>query len=135
MSVLREILDKLGGPTIECSRVWKPKKSPVRQVASLSTLYVLDYNSRLHELGLHAGPPTLTLGGQTLTFSNGQWVSSESMQNSQERFRTRNLRRKIHKLQMENKELKLRVEVLMDMLTHTVIHLQALENLQIQSDS
>ncbi|MBN3321285.1 CBY1 protein, partial [Atractosteus spatula] len=105
--------------------LFSPKKVPPRQEASLSSLYVLDYTSRMAELGLDPGPPVLTLGGQTFTFLKGQWVSAASEKSSRVKQVLRKLKRMNRALEEENNYLRVRVELLLDMLTEATAHLQA----------
>ncbi|XP_066519109.1 protein chibby homolog 1 [Hoplias malabaricus] len=96
---------------------FSPKKAPPRKSASLSNLHTLDRSTRETELGLEYGYPVLNIGGQSLKFEDGQWiteaggtVSSKELQ----KLKKRNLQ-----LEEENNLLKLKIELLFDMLTET----------------
>uniref|UniRef100_A0AAR2M226 Chibby homolog 1 (Drosophila) n=1 Tax=Pygocentrus nattereri TaxID=42514 RepID=A0AAR2M226_PYGNA len=54
---------------------FSPKKTPPRKSASLSNLHALDRSTREIELGLEYGAPVLNIGGQSLKFEDGQWVT------------------------------------------------------------
>ncbi|KAK6298532.1 hypothetical protein J4Q44_G00315870 [Coregonus suidteri] len=133
MSIFREMWDKLGTPStaLRSPGDWNPKLPPARLDASLSSLYYLDFNSRETELGPDYAPPALTLGGHSLIFQEGQWVLQQGPQGANGRSSKARDRTRIHRLknmnrglQEENNALKLRVELLMDMLAETTAQLQ-----------
>ncbi|KAI7797312.1 protein chibby homolog 1 [Triplophysa rosa] len=96
---------------------FSPKKTPPRKSASLSNLHTLDRSTREIELGVEYGAPVMNIGGQSLTFEDGQWISESSGNVSGkelQRLKKRNLQ-----LEEENNLLKLKVEVLLDMLSET----------------
>ncbi|KAK1159347.1 hypothetical protein AOXY_G22010 [Acipenser oxyrinchus oxyrinchus] len=105
-----------------------PKKAPRRQTTSLSTLYILDYSSRAGELGLEPGPPALNLSGMKLTFKNGKWISEGGERPSKSKRALRNLKQKNRVLEEENNYLRVRTELLVDMLAESTAHLQLLED-------
>ncbi|XP_034782514.1 uncharacterized protein LOC117431401 [Acipenser ruthenus] len=105
-----------------------PKKAPRRQATSLSTLYILDYTSRAGELGLEPGPPALNLSGTKLTFKNGKWISEGGERPSKSKRALRNLKQKNRVLEEENNYLRVRTELLVDMLAESTAHLQLLED-------
>ncbi|XP_048885702.1 protein chibby homolog 1-like [Brienomyrus brachyistius] len=132
MSFVREVLGKLGNsPSYSGNKIlwstWNPKRVPLRQDASLSSHYTLDYRSRMEELGSDLGLPTLTLAGQTFTYINGQWVSSAGRKGLDLRPRLQQLKRKNRALMEENNALMIRLEVLMDMLTDATAQLRELQ--------
>uniref|UniRef100_A0A4W4FFM1 Chibby homolog 1 (Drosophila) n=1 Tax=Electrophorus electricus TaxID=8005 RepID=A0A4W4FFM1_ELEEL len=57
---------------------FSPKKTPPRKSASLSNLHTLDRSTREVELGLEYGAPVMNIGGQSLKFEDGQWITAES---------------------------------------------------------
>lgn len=98
---------------------FSPKKVPARKAASLSSLHTLDRSTREIELGTDYGPPSMKIGGQVWKFEDGEWltesggtVSNKEMQ----KLKKRNLQ-----LEEENNLLKLKIEMLMDMLTETTL--------------
>ncbi|KDR19058.1 protein chibby homolog 1 [Zootermopsis nevadensis] len=68
------------------------------------------------DLGLEIGPVKLKLGDQESIFVNGEWVP-ESGPESGTHKENRKLRQCIQKLEDENNLLKLKFEILLDMLT------------------
>ncbi|KTF76898.1 hypothetical protein cypCar_00028900 [Cyprinus carpio] len=97
--------------------IFSPKKTPPRKSASLSNLHTLDRSTREIELGLEYGSPVMNIGGQSLKFEDGQWIS-ESGGNvagkEVQRLKKRNLQ-----LEEENNLLRLKIEVLLDMLSES----------------
>nr|XP_046179892.1 protein chibby homolog 1-like [Oncorhynchus gorbuscha] len=133
ISIFREMWDKLGTPStaLRSPGNWNPKLPPARLDASLSSLYNLDFNSRETELGPDYAPLALTLGGHSLIFQEGQWLLQQTPQGAKvrspkagDRTRIRRLKNKNRELQEENNALKIRVELLMDMLAETTARLQ-----------
>ncbi|KAJ6659011.1 hypothetical protein lerEdw1_019648 [Lerista edwardsae] len=97
---------------------FSPKKTPPRKSASLSNLHLLDRTTREVELGLDYGTPVMTLAGQSLKFENGQWVS-DSLGGSGDRRETQRLRKRNQQLEEENNLLRLKVDLLLDMVRIT----------------
>ncbi|KAM4022421.1 protein chibby homolog 1 [Anomaloglossus baeobatrachus] len=94
---------------------FSPKKTPPRKSASLSNLHALDRTTKEVELGLDYGAPSISIAGQSLKFENGQWITESGGTGSQkevQRLRKRNLQ-----LEEENNLLRLKVELLLDMLS------------------
>ncbi|XP_037547268.1 protein chibby homolog 1 [Nematolebias whitei] len=104
---------------------FSPKKIPPRKSASLSSLHTLDRSTREVELGLEYGPPTMNIGGQSWKFEEGQWIT-ESGGNMSSREMVR-LRKRNVQLEEENNLLKLKIEVLMDMLTEATVEFHLME--------
>ncbi|XP_013883838.1 protein chibby homolog 1 [Austrofundulus limnaeus] len=104
---------------------FSPKKIPPRKSASLSSLHTLDRSTREIELGLEFGPPTMNIGGQSWKFEEGQWIT-ESGGNVSSREVMR-LRKRNGQLEEENNLLKLKIEVLMDMLTEATLEFHLME--------
>ncbi|NXM73391.1 CBY1 protein, partial [Serilophus lunatus] len=105
---------------------FSPKKTPPRKWASLSNLHFLDRSTREAELGLEYGTPTMNLAGQSLRFEKGQWVS-ESGTFVGDRKDLQYLRRRNQQLEEENNLLRLKVDVLLDMLSETTAESHLLE--------
>ncbi|XP_030631729.1 protein chibby homolog 1 [Chanos chanos] len=96
---------------------FSPKKTPPRKSASLSNLHTLDRSTREVELGLEYGAPVMNIGGQSLKFEEGQWIaeSGGSVSGKElQRLKKRNLQ-----LEEENNLLKLKIDLLLDMLSET----------------
>lgn len=104
---------------------FSPKKTPPRKAASLSSLHTLDRSIREIELGLEYGPPAMNIGGQSWTFEDGQWLSESggTVSNKEmQKLKKRNLQ-----LEEENNLLKLKIEILLDMLTETTVQYHLME--------
>ncbi|XP_051530339.1 protein chibby homolog 1 [Myxocyprinus asiaticus] len=96
---------------------FSPKKTPPRKSASLSNLHTLDRSTREIELGLEYGAPVMNIGGQSLKFEDGQWITESASNLSGkevQRLKKRNLQ-----LEEENNLLKIKIEVLLDMLSES----------------
>ncbi|KAL6475079.1 hypothetical protein MHYP_G00161190 [Metynnis hypsauchen] len=96
---------------------FSPKKTPPRKSASLSNLHTLDRSTREIELGLEYGSPALNIGGQSLKFEDGQWVTDSGGTTSSKE--VQKLKKRNMQLEEENNLLKLKIELLLDMLTET----------------
>ncbi|XP_013910397.1 PREDICTED: protein chibby homolog 1 [Thamnophis sirtalis] len=105
---------------------FSPKKTPPRKSASLSNLHLLDRSAREIELGLEYGTPVMTLTGQSLRFENGQWIP-ESFGSSGDRRETQRLRKRNQQLEEENNLLRLKVDLLLDMLSETTAESHLME--------
>uniref|UniRef100_A0A3B4CPA5 Uncharacterized protein n=1 Tax=Pygocentrus nattereri TaxID=42514 RepID=A0A3B4CPA5_PYGNA len=101
--------------------VWNPNMTPVCRKTSLSSL---GFHSSICDLALQSGPPTLKLGSHSLTFRHGQWVRHGR---AWEKSRLQSLGWRLQSLEEENRELKLRLEVLIDLLVDTTVHMHTLE--------
>ncbi|XP_029943219.1 protein chibby homolog 1-like [Salarias fasciatus] len=104
---------------------FSPKKVPPRKPAHLSSLHQLDRCTREMELGLEFGPPSMTIGGQSWKFEDGQWLA-EPGGNASNREMRRMKKRNVQ-LEEENNLLKLKTEILMDMLTETTMDFHTME--------
>uniref|UniRef100_A0A8C8GFX4 Chibby 1, beta catenin antagonist n=1 Tax=Oncorhynchus tshawytscha TaxID=74940 RepID=A0A8C8GFX4_ONCTS len=51
-----------------------PQNTPRKSVSVLN-LHTLDWSTREIELGLEYGAPVMNIGGHSLTFEDGQWIS------------------------------------------------------------
>lgn len=104
---------------------FSPKKTPPRKSASLSNLHSLDRSTREVELGLDYGTPTMTLAGQSLKFENGQWITEVG--GAVDRREAQRLRRRNQQLEEENNLLRLKVDILLDMLAETTAESHVME--------
>ncbi|XP_032122609.1 protein chibby homolog 1 isoform X3 [Sapajus apella] len=98
---------------------FSPKKTPPRKSASLSNLHSLDRSTREVELGLEYGSPTMNLAGQSLKFENGQWIAETGVSGGVDRREVQRLRRRNQQLEEENNLLRLKVDILLDMVRQT----------------
>ncbi|KFU98510.1 Protein chibby 1 [Tauraco erythrolophus] len=105
---------------------FSPKKTPPRKCSSLSNLHLLDRSTREIELGLEYGIPTMNLAGQSLKFENGQWVA-ESGSFTGDRREMQRLRKRNQQLEEENNLLRLKVDILLDMLSETTAESHLME--------
>ncbi|KAL3875515.1 hypothetical protein ACJMK2_033461 [Sinanodonta woodiana] len=96
---------------------FSPKKTPPRRAQSLSNLH-LDATQAKQEFGLDTGPVRIRLGGQEVTFQDGMWVQDAGPGASSHK-EVMKLRRDNQHLQEENNLLKLKLELLLDMLAET----------------
>nr|XP_057917263.1 protein chibby homolog 1 isoform X2 [Doryrhamphus excisus] len=104
---------------------FSPKKIPPRKSASLSSLHKLDRSTRELELGLECGPPMMNIGGHALKFEDGHWITESGgnvSSREMERIRKRNTQ-----LEEENNILKLKIEILLDMLTQSTVDYHLME--------
>ncbi|KAB0394944.1 hypothetical protein E2I00_013082 [Balaenoptera physalus] len=99
---------------------FSPKKTPPRKSASLSNLHNLDRSTREVELGLDYGTPAMNLAGQSLKFENGQWIAETGISGGVDRREAQRLRRRNQQLEEENNLLRLKVDILLDMVRRVV---------------
>ncbi|XP_061564254.1 protein chibby homolog 1 [Cololabis saira] len=105
--------------------IFSPKKTPPRKSASLSSLHTLDCSTREIELGLEYGPPSMNIGAQSWKFEDGQWIT-ESGGNTSSR-EVQRLKKRNVQLEEENNLLKLKIELLLDMLTESTVEYHLME--------
>ena len=113
------------------SNKWSPKKTPPRRSQSLNNLAALEPNQRQKEFGLDAidRPTELRLGeGPTLKFENGRWTTASAGPNGQNSnvgteveqhavaMELKQVKDELLRSNEENNMLKLKVELLLDML-------------------
>eukprot|EP00079_Xenopus_tropicalis_P024014 XP_012816531.1 PREDICTED: protein chibby homolog 1 isoform X1 [Xenopus tropicalis] len=94
---------------------FSPKKVPPRKSASLSNLHALDRTTKEVELGLDYGSPSINIAGQSLKFENGHWITESGGTGSQRE--VQRLRKRNQQLEEENNLLRIKVELLLDMLS------------------
>ncbi|XP_059104039.1 protein chibby homolog 1 isoform X3 [Peromyscus maniculatus bairdii] len=61
----------------------------------------------------------MNLAGQNLKFENGQWVADTVISGGVDRRETQRLRKRNQQLEEENNLLRLKVDILLDMLSET----------------
>lgn len=98
------------------SNKFSPKKTPPRRAQSLSNLH-LDASEAKQEFGIDYGDVKVSLGGNEVAFENGLWVN-ESAGGGGHKEVTR-LRKANQTLHEENNLLKLKIDILLDMLAET----------------
>ncbi|KAJ9578697.1 hypothetical protein L9F63_005059 [Diploptera punctata] len=115
------------------SNKFSPKK-PIPRKANLSLISkVLGSEKLLQELGVEVGPIKLKLGDQESVFQDGQWVPETGPVSTTHR-ENQKLRYYIQQLEEENNLLKLKYEILLDMITQATAesHLQDKKIQQLQ---
>uniref|UniRef100_A0AAQ4P557 Chibby 1, beta catenin antagonist n=1 Tax=Gasterosteus aculeatus aculeatus TaxID=481459 RepID=A0AAQ4P557_GASAC len=122
-SLIQDLKKSLKMPLF--GNTFSPKKIPPRKSASLSSLHTLDRSTREVELGLEYGPPAMNLGGQSWKFEEGQWISESVGNGSGKEFQR--LKKRNVQLEEENNLLKLKIEILLDMLTETTVEYHLME--------
>ncbi|KAJ0015740.1 hypothetical protein NQD34_014030 [Periophthalmus magnuspinnatus] len=120
---MEEIKKSLKMPLFKST--FSPKKTPARKAASLSSLHTLDRSTRETELGIEYGPPCMNIGGQNWKFEEGQWITESSGTVSNKEMQR--LKKRNTQLEEENNLLKLKIEILMDMLTETTVQYHLME--------
>ncbi|XP_049482328.1 protein chibby homolog 1 isoform X2 [Panthera uncia] len=105
--------------------------------ASAGGFRQLDRSTREVELGLDYGTPTMNLAGQSLKFENGQWIAEMGISGGVDRREAQRLRRRNQQLEEENNLLRLKVDILLDMLSETTAesHLMEKELEELKSTS
>ncbi|KAG8441753.1 hypothetical protein GDO86_010797 [Hymenochirus boettgeri] len=96
---------------------FSPKKVPPRKSASLSNLHTLDRTTKEVELGLDYSFPSINIAGQSMKFENGQWITESGGTASQKEIQR--LRKRNQQLEEENNLLRVKVDILLDMLSET----------------
>ncbi|GJQ82273.1 putative chibby homolog 1 [Trypoxylus dichotomus] len=92
---------------------FSPKKTPARKsVVSLTSEEPLD------DLVTEDGTVSINLGNQKCTFQDGEWIADNGNGNNSQRAHQK-LQRKIQQLVEENYLLKVKFEIMMNMLSQT----------------
>ncbi|XP_048510047.1 protein chibby homolog 1 [Athalia rosae] len=115
------------------SNKFSPKKTPTRKAFVSLANKDLSPKRIEKELGPDVGPIRLRLGDQEAVFDSGQWIPETGKVSGTYKENER-LRREVKKLEEENNLLKLKFEVMLDMLTQTTaesnLHSKELETLK-----
>ncbi|XP_075066115.1 protein chibby homolog 1-like isoform X2 [Mixophyes fleayi] len=99
------------------SRKFRPKKTPQRKAATISSLYLLKHLSRMDELGLKLGPPRVQMNNHSYVFLKGHWFHQRCiLDNCRTHQHLKMLEAENKNLEEQNNYLKLQVEILFDML-------------------
>ncbi|CAL1541766.1 unnamed protein product [Lymnaea stagnalis] len=96
---------------------FSPKKTPPRRAQSLSNLH-LDASESKAEFGLDYGAVKVSLGGNEVAFENGMWIN-ETAGGAASHKEVTKLRKANQTLHEENNLLKLKIDILLDMLAET----------------
>ncbi|XP_039249143.1 protein chibby homolog 1-like [Styela clava] len=104
---------------------FSPKKASPRKAASLSNLAALDATQRAQEFGLDYGSASLKLNGTQLKFEDGTWHADTGSSLPQRE--VVKLRKDNQKLLEENNMLKLKIDILLDMLSESAAECHILE--------
>ncbi|CAH1795362.1 unnamed protein product [Owenia fusiformis] len=91
---------------------FSPKKTTPRKTPSLSNLH-LDSTQQQEEFGLDFGPIKVNLGGSEAVFEDGQWISDSSGGGGRDIIK---MKKQNQQLIEENNLLKLKMDILLDML-------------------
>ncbi|KAM3173061.1 hypothetical protein ACTXT7_013252 [Hymenolepis weldensis] len=104
-------------------------KMPPRKASSMTNLSQLDASTRSNEFGLDYGVVKARLSGRNLIFKNGRWRVEDGdtgdERASKEATQLKNENRKLYE---ENNLLKIKVELLLDMLAEATAEAQLQEN-------
>uniref|UniRef100_A0A674CK50 Chibby 1, beta catenin antagonist n=1 Tax=Salmo trutta TaxID=8032 RepID=A0A674CK50_SALTR len=98
-----------------------PKNTPCKSV-SVFNLHTLDWSTREIELGLEYAAPVMNIGGHSLTFEDRQWIAGNVSGKEVQRLKNRNLQ-----LEKENNLLRLKIDLLLDMLSETTAESHLME--------
>ncbi|XP_035721143.1 protein chibby homolog 1-like [Vespa mandarinia] len=105
------------------SNKFSPKKTPTRKAPTFLMNKDLSPKRIEKELGPDIGSIRIRLGDQETVFENGSWIP-ESGKVSGTFKENERLKKEIKRLEEENNLLKLKFEVMLDMLTQTTTEAQ-----------
>jgi len=105
---------------------FSPKKSTPRKAASLSNLRTLDSSELEKEFGKEIKPASLNLNGTELKFEDGIW-QADTVVGGVSHKEMMKLKKENSKIKEENNMLKLKIELLMDMLSETTVECHILQ--------
>ncbi|XP_076075064.1 protein chibby homolog 1-like isoform X1 [Mytilus galloprovincialis] len=94
---------------------FSPKKTPPRRAQSLSNIS-LDADQAREEFGPNIGPVKLRLGGNEVQFENGMWIQETGGGGGASHKEVMKLRKENQQVSEENNLLKLKIDILLDML-------------------
>uniref|UniRef100_A0A1B6EE88 Uncharacterized protein n=1 Tax=Clastoptera arizonana TaxID=38151 RepID=A0A1B6EE88_9HEMI len=115
------------------SNKFSPKKTPTRKVNNNRPKKSGDKND--DNLKIENDLIKLNLGGQETIFQDGNWIPENGPTGSKYKDNQR-LSRQVQQLEEENNLLKLKIEILLDMLTETTAeaHIQDKEITRLRQD-
>ncbi|CAK8684929.1 protein chibby homolog 1-like [Clavelina lepadiformis] len=105
---------------------FSPKKATPRKASSLSNLASLDISERAQEFGLDYGSASLKLNGAEFKFEDGAWQSESGVGGVPHKEMIK-LKKENTRIIEENNMLKLKIDILLDMLAETTAEGQLLE--------
>jgi len=108
------------------SKSFSPKKAAPRKAASLTNLAGLDVSQRAQEFGLEYGAASLKLNGADFKFEDGIWQSESGIGGVPHKEMVK-LKKENTRLTEENNMLKLKIDLLLDMLAETTAESHILE--------
>ncbi|XP_076233671.1 beta catenin antagonist chibby [Calliopsis andreniformis] len=100
------------------SNKFSPKKTPTRKAGVFLANKDLSPKRIEKELGPNIGPIRLKLGDQETVFESGTWIPESGKLGGTYK-ENEKLKKEVRRLEEENNLLKLKFEVLLDMLTQT----------------
>ncbi|VDN97134.1 unnamed protein product [Rodentolepis nana] len=104
-------------------------KMPPRKASSMTNLSQLDASTRSNEFGLDYGIVKARLSGRNLVFKNGRWrVEEEGTWDEKASKEAAQLKKENRKLYEENNLLKVKVDLLLNMLAEATAEAQLQEN-------
>lgn len=105
---------------------FSPKKPPPRKAQSLTNLASLDISQRQQEFGLEYDSASMKLNGTDLKFEDGVWQSESGIGGVPHREMVK-LKKENTRIIEENNMLKLKIDILLDMLAETTAECHILE--------
>ncbi|XP_013408598.1 protein chibby homolog 1-like [Lingula anatina] len=105
---------------------FSPKKTSPRKSTSLSNL-TLDQTEKPVEFGLDYGPIKVKLGHNEVAFEDGQWISANGGSGVSNKEFIK-MKKQNQQLTEENNLLKIKLEILLDMLSETTAEAHLQEN-------
>ncbi|XP_063618992.1 protein chibby homolog 1 [Cydia splendana] len=114
------------------SNKFTPKTIPVRRTDTsvIKKEFGSDYASK--ELSLELSPPKIKLGDFEVTFEDGQWIPASGKAGAAHKEIIR-LKNELEQLEEENNMLRLKFEILLDMMTDKTVEAEQAEVQRAQS--
>ncbi|XP_063361723.1 protein chibby homolog 1 [Cydia amplana] len=114
------------------SNKFTPKTIPVRRTDTsvIKKEFGSDYASK--ELSLELSPPKIKLGDFEVTFEDGQWIPASGKAGAAHKEIIR-LKNELEQLEEENNMLRLKFEILLDMMTDKTVEAEQVEVQRAQS--
>ncbi|KAI8436093.1 hypothetical protein MSG28_004200 [Choristoneura fumiferana] len=111
------------------SNKFSPKTIPVRRTDTsvIKKEFGSDYASK--ELSIDLTPPKLKLGEFEVTFEDGQWIPASGKAGAAHKEIIR-LKNELEQLEEENNMLRLKFEILLDMMTDKTVEEQEMQRAQ-----
>ncbi|VDD81028.1 unnamed protein product [Mesocestoides corti] len=113
------------------SKKFSVPKLPSRKASSMTNLSQLDANVHSNEFGLDYGVVKARLSGRNLIFKDGRWRVEDDRSDSGDNHVSKeagHLKSQNRKLYEENNLLKIKVDILLDMLAETTAEVQLQES-------